>query len=135
MIKQICIGVISSAALGACAYLIPKTEAVEVEPVSYTRVSVDGKLATAAEKEACSAVGGEILRVGMLGYENCVQTYADAGNVCTDASDCLGLCLSPSGVDATPGERMSGECKATDSPFGCYTTIADGRAEGTLCVD
>jgi len=135
MIKQICIGVVSSAVLGACAFLIPKTEAADSESASYTRVSVENELATTAEKAACTAVGGEIMRVGMLGYENCVQTYADAGNVCTDASDCIGLCLSAPGVDATPGEQMSGECKATDSPFGCYTTIADGRAEGTLCVD
>lgn len=135
MIKQIFIGVISSAVLGACAYLIPKTDAAEVEPVSYTRVSVEGEFATTAEKSACTAVGGEIMRVGLLGYENCVQTYADAGKACADASDCLGQCLSAPGEDASPGDMTAGECKATDSPFGCHTTIADGRAEGTLCVD
>lgn len=135
MIQQIAIGVLSSAALGACAYLMPKSDVVEVDPTSYARVYVEGETATAAEKAACDAAGGEVRKDGLRGLERCVQAYPDAGKTCRDEDDCLGGCHAEDMENVDFGAKMTGVCEADDSPFGCFTTIADGRAEAALCVD
>lgn len=139
MIRQACLAVLASAALGACAYLIPKTSPTETaEPVSlatYSYVEVEGEKATAAERAACDAAGGEVRRDGLLGHEQCIQMYPDAGQSCSDADDCLGGCHAANEGSVRLGEAAKGVCEADDSPFGCFTTISDGRAEGTLCVD
>ena len=33
------------------------------------------------------------------------------------------------------GAAAVGQCQATSSRFGCYTTVESGKAEATICVD
>ncbi len=102
----------------------------------YERINFAGQVATQEERDRCEAAGGEISRGGMLGWEGCVQAYADAGKACTDGSDCLGRCmLDEASGGAGMGDPATGTCQATDSPFGCFTTVTDGRADPALCVD
>lgn len=87
--------------------------------------------------EACEAGGGEVRAEGLLGAPRCVTPYPDAGEICSDASDCEGRCLGADDVtdfDAPDGEAR-GICEADDSPFGCFSEIRNGVAEAMICVD
>lgn len=91
--------------------------------------------ASAAASE-CTARGGRIERVGRAQTEQCVIRYADAGRACTDGSQCqAGACLGSVEAAHPPGGSASGQCRATNMAFGCYTRITNGRAEAALCVD
>lgn len=82
---------------------------------------------------ACAAQGGEIMRVGRLQTARCVVPFSDAGKVCRDGDDCLGDCRTE---NAGPQSgSVTGRCAPNDLPFGCNTTVEDGRAGPTLCVD
>lgn len=82
---------------------------------------------------ACAARGGEIRRVGRLQSEVCIILYADAGKVCRDGDDCLGDCRAAE--DLKDRNNAVGRCAADSNRFGCITTVEDGRADRTLCVD
>ncbi len=84
-------------------------------------------------EQACTARGGEMMRVGRLQTLRCVVPFADAGKVCRDGDDCLGDCRAAS-VGPNEG-TTTGVCAPNDLPFGCNTTIENGRAGATLCVD
>ena len=88
------------------------------------------------EAAACEARGGKMLPQGRMGTLSCVIAYADAGRRCTDGDDCAGDCRVEE-ADGTPhvGTAAVGRCQADSSRFGCYTTIEDGKAEATICVD
>jgi hypothetical protein len=102
-------------------------------------ISMANKSVSAAERADCAAKGGEVKRVGMSGAPACVIPYADAGKVCSRNSDCLGACLVVLGGDDQPvpkaGEPMAGTCEATNSTFGCFTEIEEGKATASVCVD
>lgn len=89
----------------------------------------------AIDKDACAAKGGEVRQEGMLGTWRCTVPYGDAGKSCRDKSDCEGKCLLPPESEAVTGEEATGACQATDSPFGCYAEIVDGKIAAALCVD
>ena len=118
--------------LSACAWFnSPDTP----EPTPHERISFQGEAATSSERALCEAAGGTVRRDGLLGWENCIQDFADAGQSCKDNEDCLGRCMV-SGEFADMGARsVTGECEATDSPFGCFQTIENGQATAALCVD
>lgn len=84
----------------------------------------------------CQARGGQMLPQGRMQSLQCVVAYADAGKRCTDGDQCQGSCRIP---DVTPAPRAGtaavGQCQPTSSGFGCYTTVEDGKAEATICVD
>lgn len=126
-------------ALAGCAWFhspaAPEAETVAPEP-AYQRVEVAGQVATPAERAACKAAGGEVSRAGMLGWEHCVQTYPDAGKVCSGDADCEGTCRAdPGNQHVAPGKPATGTCQKVDVPFGCYALIEDGKMGHTLCVD
>ena len=84
---------------------------------------------------ACAAQGGSMQRVGRLQTLQCVVRYADAGKRCTSGDQCQGDCVSSTlGGDQTP-PATSGQCAADSNRFGCRTTIENGRAQPTLCID
>lgn len=122
-------------ALGACVGgLEPKV----FEPVPadspYKPVEIAGERATRAERADCEAVGGEIRKDGLAGWERCIQAYPDAGQTCQDSSECIGMCLADGNLAPADAET-SGSCQVTDSPFGCYSELRDGIAEIGICVD
>ena len=76
-------------------------------PTPVTRTS-------AGDAAACAARGGEMLPQGRMQTLQCVVSYADAGQRCTDGDDCLGDCrvedvaAAPAcGVSATSSTRQS----------------------------
>lgn len=100
----------------------------------YAYVPVAGQFATPQERAACEAVGGTIQPAGLGGFENCIQSFADGGQSCRDASDCIGRCMNY-GDFADFDDPVTGQCEASDSPFGCAQEVIGGRAEAALCVD
>lgn len=83
----------------------------------------------------CAARGGLMTRVGRMQSLQCVIRYADAGKRCTDGDDCLGDCRVEGAVVLPAGREATGICAADSNRFGCITTIEDGKAEPTLCID
>lgn len=138
MIRMIAL-VLAGVALAGCAYLqdvYADNSGYESGSDPYEKIQFAGEMATAAERAECEAAGGSVARDGMRGWEQCIQTFADAGKACTDNADCLGQCRLSLGDDMPEaGKPITGKCQATDSPFGCYATVEDGRATPALCVD
>tara|TARA_Y100000052_G_scaffold27583_1_gene36791 strand:+ start:10376 stop:10687 length:312 start_codon:yes stop_codon:yes gene_type:complete len=91
-----------------------------------------------ADRDACAAAGGFYERAGMLGWYRCTQQFADGGQFCRDGSECSGRCMAPDGPRMDENGEMlpvTGVCARTDNPFGCYSTVKDGYATSTICVD
>jgi len=108
----------------------------DAEVAEFTRIEFASTKATAAERDACLAAGGEIIKTGRLQAEHCVQPYPDAGKVCSDEADCLGWCILEESVsEPVPGTDATGVCQPTTDSFGCTTLVKGGKIEGTICVD
>ena len=84
---------------------------------------------------SCTARGGEMRQVGRMQTWQCVVKYADAGKRCTDASQCEGDCEIAGNSGIAAGAAATGVCQADSNRFGCRTTVKDGKAQGTLCID
>ena len=83
----------------------------------------------------CAARGGAMTPVGRMQTIQCVINYADAGKRCTDGAQCEGDCRTEPDVTAREGQSVTGQCQANSNRFGCFTTITNGKAEATLCID
>lgn len=92
--------------------------------------------APGTDAAACEARGGKMLPQGRMQSLQCVVSYADAGRRCTDGDDCQGDCRIEE-VNGAPnaGAATVGQCQASSTRFGCYTTVEGGKAEATICVD
>ena len=130
------------AMLGACTGMGgTELDGVVEEPAptvasGHEEIRFEGKRATKAERAECEAAGGVVGPGGMLGYDQCVQPYADAGKACKGSEDCEGRCLLSADSDDDMGQPTDdGVCQADDSPFGCYTEVNDGVAQYAICVD
>jgi hypothetical protein len=88
---------------------------------------------TAAETRECSASGGTIQPVCMMGELMCVVRYRDAGKRCSDKRDCIAECLYE-GPDPPP-PKATGRCQRTNDPCGCKAPIHHGHVEPALCAD
>ena len=90
----------------------------------------------ADDASACAAKGGKMLPQGRMQTLQCVVSYSDGGNRCTDGDQCEGSCRIPDVADAPlEGAAAVGQCQPTSSRFGCYTTVEDGKAAATICID
>lgn len=90
----------------------------------------------ADDASACAARGGKMLPQGRMQSLQCVVSYSDGGNRCTDGDQCEGSCRIPDVADAPlEGAAAVGQCQPTSSRFGCYTTVEDGKAAATICID
>ncbi len=106
-----------------------KTDLAEAAPAVQS-------VAGSEDAAACARVGGKMLPQGRMQSVRCVITYADAGRRCTDGDDCAGDCRVGDVANApAAGTSAVGQCQASSSPFGCYTTVEGGKAEATICVD
>lgn len=105
------------------------TDLAEVAPAAQS-------VAGSEDAAACAAAGGKMLPQGRMQSVRCVITYADAGRRCTDGDDCAGDCRVDDVATApAAGANAVGQCQASSSRFGCYTTVEGGKAEATICVD
>ena len=106
-----------------------KTDLAEAAPAVQS-------VAGTEDAAACARAGGKMLPQGRLQSVRCVITYADAGTRCTDGDDCAGDCRVEDVANApAAGTNAVGQCQASSSRFGCYTTVEGGKAEATICVD
>jgi hypothetical protein len=82
----------------------------------------------------CKADGGTVQGVGLFATPACVVPFADAGKVCSDGSECLGMCkAAPDGV---VGQAATGYCQRDDHDiFGCYDEVEGGIVVGGMCLD
>ncbi|HYC99004.1 hypothetical protein [Brevundimonas sp.] len=104
-----------------------KTDLAEAAPAVQTQ---------ADEAAACAARGGKMLPQGRMQTMRCVVSYTDAGRRCTDGDQCQGDCrVEDVGEAPRAGAAAVGQCQVTSSRFGCYTTVEDGKAQATICVD
>ena len=118
--------------LAACQPMPASDAPTELAQVSPAAQSVAGS----QDATACAAAGGKMLPQGRMQTVRCVISYADAGRRCSDGDDCTGDCRV--GDVANPpsaGANAVGQCQVSSSRFGCYTTIENGKAEATICVD
>lgn len=72
------------------------------------------------DNETCDATGGKVV-YGIIGAV-CAMPTSDAGQSCSDISECEGLCLS------------DGECSEWDNNFGCTEVLVEGETV-TICID
>ena len=123
---------IAAAVLMAACQPLPandgKTDLAEAPPMQSVAGSEDAA--------ACARAGGKMLPQGRMQSVRCVISYADAGRRCTDGDDCAGDCRVGDVANApAAGTNAVGQCQASSSRFGCYTTVEGGKAEATICVD
>ena len=98
--------------------------------VDRSRVAALAKI----DQEQCKADGGIIRGVGMFGTPACVKPFPDAGKVCSDRSECQGLCKAPE--NGVVGSRSTGTCqKDTHDIYGCYDQIERGTIVVGICLD
>ena len=99
--------------------------------------SVDHSRAAALAKidqEQCKSEGGAVRGVGMFGTAACVKPFPDAGNICSDKSECQGLCKAPE--SSIVGSQSTGTCqKDTHDIYGCYDKVEQGIVVGGVCLD
>ncbi|KAK0341610.1 hypothetical protein LTR94_025678 [Friedmanniomyces endolithicus] len=88
-----------------------------------------------ADASACAARNGTMKQVGRMQSWQCVVSYADAGKRCTDGDQCEGDCRIEGNSGIASGAAAAGVCQATSDRFGCHTTVEDGKAGATLCID
>lgn len=82
----------------------------------------------------CQLHGGTLQGVGMFATPACVIPYADAGKLCSDKSDCTGLCKTDQ--DIAVGQAVTGTCQRSNHDnFGCYNEVKGGIALAGMCVD
>lgn len=127
--------IIAVAALFAAACQpMPTTDNATASPAPQpAQVSAAGT----TDAALCERAGGKMLPQGRMQSVRCVITYTDAGQRCTTGSDCQGDCRIEEAASGTPqaGAAAVGTCQRTSSRFGCYTTVENGKAEATICVD
>lgn len=86
------------------------------------------------DKAACEAQGGTVRGVGLFATPACVIPYPDAGRICSDKSDCIGMCKADPGTIV--GDSTAGTCQRDNRDvFGCYLEVERGVAVGGMCVD
>ena len=86
------------------------------------------------DQKQCKAEGGTVRGVGMFGTPACVKPFPDAGKVCSDKSDCQGLCKAPE--RGAVGSRSTGTCQNdTHDIYGCHNKIEQGIVVVGMCLD
>jgi hypothetical protein len=83
----------------------------------------------------CSAAGGKIRNVCRRQVPACVVPFPDAGQRCTDNSQCKGKCIVDSDHVPAPNENVVGRCQQDDDPCGCKIEVVNGKIGGGACVD
>ena len=134
--------IVIAALLAAACQPLPAEDAGQPSPdqvvteIETTDVPPPVRVPESAAAADCMARGGEMKPQGRMQTLQCVVSYADAGKRCTTGGDCLGDCRVEDVTTApAAGTAAVGQCQATNSRFGCYTPVEDGKAGATICVD
>lgn len=87
-------------------------------------------------EEDCLVAGGDWSIHGLLPQPSCSLPTKDAGQLCSDSSECQANCYYPyNESNAEIEDEVVGQCQETTSPFGCFAFVEDGKLEPTLCID
>lgn len=97
--------------------------------------SADTQASPVPQTAECTAKGGAIRKVCRMQKPACVIPYPDAGQRCTDKSQCKGLCIVDSEKPLEDGAAAQGRCQVDDDPCGCKIEVRDGKVAGGRCVD
>lgn len=94
------------------------------------------------DKVTCEAQGGRWGRIGLSPVEQCNLPTPDAGKVCSDSSDCTGMCiadLSKADYDRVWRDKAviqtSGKCAPWRITVGCVPQVTNGKVQGIICID
>ncbi|MDE3090102.1 MAG: hypothetical protein KGJ80_12035 [Chloroflexota bacterium] len=94
------------------------------------------------DKATCEAQGGKWGRIGLAPTESCNLPTSDGGQVCSDSSECEGLCiadLSPADRDRLIRNKVTietkGRCARWRITVGCIPLVAEGKVKAILCLD
>ena len=73
-------------------------------------------------------------------FVSCSSCCHPPGKVCTDGSECEGMCVVDEtnlGPNNRPevGSAATGVCIADDNPCGCWFEISNGEIQHGLCAD
>jgi len=80
------------------------------------------------DEESCEKDGGHwSIGVGDIG--RCIYDTNDGGKVCTDSSQCQGMCLADS------ENAKEGKCTEHNLTLGCLNKVENGKVQGTICLD
>lgn len=121
-----------AALLAAACQPIPATDGAATPAPQQSQASAAGS----TDATLCASQGGKMLPQGRMQTVRCVITYADAGKRCTTGSDCQGDCrVEDAAGTPNAGAAVVGTCQVNSGRFGCYTTVENGKAEATICVD
>ena len=86
------------------------------------------------DQQRCISEGGTVRGVGMFGTPACVKPFPDAGNICSNKSECQALCKAP--IASVIGARSTGTCQwNTHDVYGCYNEIERGIVIAGPCFD
>jgi hypothetical protein len=91
-------------------------------------------------KEDCLKIGGIWKKVGIFPNEVCNKKADDRGNICTDSSQCQGVCQANlTKEEMYQGMRgksfnKKGVCSVFVLEFGCFGIVRNGRAS-VICMD
>lgn len=121
---------------GIRTHVDKKVQLIARSGSSYAPIKFAAPEATAAEKARCQQAGGKVQPAGMAQADHCIYQLGDAGQSCSDHSECLGDCLlGAASANAKHGEAAVGECAKTNNTFGCRALVSGGKFEGSLCID
>ena len=91
---------------------------------------------------ACEAQGGKWSRIGLAPRESCNLPTSDAGQVCSDSSQCESTCLadlSRADQDRIRKDKAvietQGKCAPWQIVVGCLGVVTDGKVNQILCID
>ncbi len=94
------------------------------------------------EQAACEAMGGKWGRIGIGARAQCNLPASDANQVCSDSSECEGLCLANltnEERDRMMRTRTTLETKGKCAPWlitvGCIAVVENGQVKNILCID
>lgn len=93
-------------------------------PQPDTVEQVEERLPYPDSLETCEAAGGHWDYGGLRHQQLCFMPQPDAGQACSKASDCNGVCLADSKT-----------CSPEHPIFGCYSYLREDGSESMICVD
>ncbi len=96
-------------------------------PLVVTRQPTAVPVTAPTNEQDCLQQGGVWGPQGMAQTDMCDLPATDAGQPCTDSSQCQGLCLAAN----TPG---TGVCSPRTINFGCHDIMQEGVQMG-ICID
>ena len=94
------------------------------------------------DRHSCEGIGGKWGFWGMMHIIQCNTPTKDAGEVCSDSSDCEGgVCLSDLPEDEVARQfghasdiQVMGKCTEWRLNFGCFAAVTEGTLH-FYCID